>query len=51
MIISAGALEVRAQGEAIADATSAGRVRVLNLSSRKVVEGQVESSDRVRVSL
>jgi flagella basal body P-ring formation protein FlgA len=51
LIANVGGLEVRAQGEAIADATGAGRVRVLNLSSRKIVEGQVESSDRVRVSL
>jgi flagellar basal body P-ring formation protein FlgA len=51
LIASIGTLEVRAQGEAIADATASGRVRVLNLNSRKVVEGQVESNDRVRVSL
>jgi flagellar basal body P-ring formation protein FlgA len=51
LVASMGSLEVRAQGEAIADATAAGRVRVLNLNSRKVVEGQVESTDRVRVSL
>lgn len=44
-------LEVRARGEAIADATAAGRVRVLNLDSRRIVEGQVETRDRVRVSL
>jgi flagellar basal body P-ring formation protein FlgA len=51
LVASAGGLEVQAQGEAIADATPNGRVRVLNLSSRKIVEGQVESSDRVRMSL
>lgn len=51
LVASAGGLEVRAQGEAMADASATGRVRVLNLASRKVVEGQVESSDRVRVSL
>jgi flagella basal body P-ring formation protein FlgA len=51
LIASVGGLEVRAQGEAVADATTAGRVRVLNLNSRKIVEGQVETSDRVRVSL
>jgi flagella basal body P-ring formation protein FlgA len=51
LVISAGGLEVRAQGEAIADATPAGRVRVLNLASRRIVEGQVESSEVVRVSL
>jgi flagellar basal body P-ring formation protein FlgA len=46
-----GGIEVRAQGEAVADATAAGRVKVQNLSSRKVVEGQVETADRVRISL
>ena len=51
LVISAGGLEVRAQGEAISDATAAGRVRVLNLASRRIVEGQVESREVVRVSL
>ena len=51
LIASVGGLEVRAQGEAIADATAAGRVRVLNLNSRKIIEGKVESEDRVRVDL
>ncbi len=51
LVASAGGLEVRAQGEAIQDARPDGRIRVLNLTSRKIVEGQVESRDRVRVSL
>lgn len=51
LVASAGGLEVRAQGEAIQDAGPTGRVRVLNLASRKIVEGQVESRDQVRVSL
>ena len=51
LVASTGTLEVRAQGEAVADATPAGRVRVLNLNSRRIVEGQVESRDRVRVAL
>jgi flagellar basal body P-ring formation protein FlgA len=51
LVANAGGIEVRAQGEAVADATPAGRVRVLNLSSRKIVEGQVETTDRVRVTL
>jgi flagella basal body P-ring formation protein FlgA len=51
LIASASGIDIQAQGEAIADATSTGRVRVLNLSSRKIVEGQAETSDRVRVSL
>jgi flagella basal body P-ring formation protein FlgA len=51
LVASAGGLEVRAQGEAITDAGPTGRVRVLNLASRRIVEGQVESRDLVRVSL
>jgi flagella basal body P-ring formation protein FlgA len=35
----------------MADATATGRVRVMNLNSRRIVEGQVESQDLVRVSL
>jgi flagella basal body P-ring formation protein FlgA len=48
---NAGGLEVRATGEALMDAAADGRIRVLNLSSRKTVEGRVESADTVRVSL
>lgn len=51
IVASIGGIEVHAQGEAIGDATDTGRVKVLNLSSRKVVEGQAESSDRVRVGM
>lgn len=51
LVANAGGLEVRAQGEAIQDAGPDGRVRVLNLASRKIVEGQAESRDQVRVSL
>jgi flagella basal body P-ring formation protein FlgA len=51
LVASAGGLEVRAPGEAITDAGPTGRVRVLNLTSRRIVEGQVESREVVRVSL
>jgi flagella basal body P-ring formation protein FlgA len=51
LVAQAGGIEVRAEGEAVGDANAAGRVRVLNLASRRIVEGQVESRDRVRVSL
>jgi flagellar basal body P-ring formation protein FlgA len=51
LIARAGGIEVRAQGEAIADASTTGRIRVLNLTTRRVVEGQVESADLVRVGL
>jgi len=51
LVASLHGLEVRAAGEAVADATPAGRVRVLNLDSRRIVEGQVESRDLVRITL
>jgi flagella basal body P-ring formation protein FlgA len=51
LVAQEGGIEVRAQGEAMADATATGRVRVMNLNSRRIVEGQVESQDLVRVSL
>lgn len=51
LVVQVAGIEVRAQGEAVSDATANGRVRVLNLDSRRIVEGQVESRDRVRVSL
>ena len=51
LIATAGSIEVRAQGEAIADARPDGRIRVLNLASRRIVEGQVQSRDSVRISL
>lgn len=51
LVASAGGFEVRAQGEAVTDAGPTGRVRVLNLDSRRIVEGQVVSRDLVRVSL
>lgn len=49
LLSAAGGIEVRAAGEAIADASPDGRVRVQNLASRKVVEGVVETADSVRV--
>ncbi len=51
LVAQVGGLEVRVDGEAIADANAAGRVRVMNLGSRRIVEGQVESPDRVRVGM
>lgn len=49
LLSAAGGIEVRAPGEAIADASADGRVRVQNLASRRVVEGIVETADSVRV--
>jgi flagella basal body P-ring formation protein FlgA len=51
LMAAVGGIEVRALGEAIADATPGGRVRVRNLDSQKIVEGRVESGDLVRMGL
>jgi len=50
LLAAVGGIEVRAQGEAVSDATATGRVKVQNLGSHRIVEGQVETADRVRVS-
>ena len=50
LVASSGTFEVRATGRALADAPAGARLRVQNLSSMKVVEGMVESSDVVRVA-
>jgi flagella basal body P-ring formation protein FlgA len=50
LIASAGGIEVRAAGRAMADAAAGTRLRVQNLSSLKVVEGVVEGPDLVRVA-
>jgi flagella basal body P-ring formation protein FlgA len=43
-------IEVRAAGRALQDAPAGGRLQVENLSSQKIVEGVVESSDTVQVA-
>ena len=48
---SAGGIEVRAPGRALADAAANQRLRVQNLESLKVIEGVAESTGVVRVSL
>ncbi|HEX5162470.1 MAG TPA: flagellar basal body P-ring formation chaperone FlgA [Steroidobacteraceae bacterium] len=47
---SAGGIEVRAPGRALADASALQRLRVQNLDSLKVVEGVAESEGVVRVN-
>lgn len=46
-----GGFEVRAQGKALSDAGTGERVRVENLSSRRVVEGEVRSDGSVLVAV
>jgi flagella basal body P-ring formation protein FlgA len=50
LIAANGPIEIRAQGQALTDGAAAERVRVQNVTSRKVVEGVVESEGIVRVS-
>jgi flagella basal body P-ring formation protein FlgA len=49
LLASIGAIEIRAQGQALNDAGAYDRVRVQNVTSLKVVEGVVESANTVRV--
>jgi flagella basal body P-ring formation protein FlgA len=50
LLASVGGLEVRAAGLAMNDAPAAGRVKVQNLSSSRIVEGVVESPDVIRIT-
>jgi flagellar basal body P-ring formation protein FlgA len=50
LLASLGGLEVRAEGVAMSDAPAEGRVKVQNMSSRRIVEGVVESADVIRIT-
>jgi flagella basal body P-ring formation protein FlgA len=50
LMTSAGGIEVRAPGRALADASASQRLRVQNLASLKVVEGVAETDSMVRVA-
>jgi flagella basal body P-ring formation protein FlgA len=51
LIAASGAVEIRAQGQALTEGGATDRVRVQNVTSLKVVEGVVESENVVRVGL
>lgn len=51
LVATVGGIDVRAAGTALSDGGNADRIRVQNLSSLKVVEGIVESSNQVRVGM
>jgi flagella basal body P-ring formation protein FlgA len=51
LIASTGGVEIRAQGQALADGAAHDRIRVQNVNSLKVVEGVVENAGTVRVDL
>ncbi|MEP7247330.1 MAG: flagellar basal body P-ring formation chaperone FlgA, partial [Gammaproteobacteria bacterium] len=50
LLAAVGGLEVRAAGLAMSDAPAAGRVKVQNLSSNRIVEGVVETADVIRIT-
>jgi flagella basal body P-ring formation protein FlgA len=50
LLAAVGSLEVRAYGLAMNDAPAAGRVKVQNLSSNRIVEGVVETADVIRIT-
>jgi flagella basal body P-ring formation protein FlgA len=50
LLAAASGIEVRAPGRAMSDGRAAGRIKVQNLNSLRVVEGVVESADVIRVS-
>lgn len=51
LVSMSGGFEVRAQGKALANAGAGDRLRVENLSSRRVVEGEVRADGSVVVNL
>jgi flagella basal body P-ring formation protein FlgA len=51
LLAASGPFEIRAQGQALTDGSENQRIRVQNTSSRKIVEGVVESDSTVRVGL
>ena len=51
LLAQTGAMEIRAQGHALADGGIRDRIRVRNANSMKIVEGVVENSGTVRVEM
>lgn len=51
LIATAGNMEVRMTGKALSDATQGQRIRVKNLSSKRIVEGIVDAPGIVRITM
>lgn len=51
LLAANGPFEIRAQGQALSDGGEHERIRVQNVTSRKIVEGVVENGSTVRVGL
>lgn len=51
LVATAGQMEVRMSGTALSDGSLGQRVRVKNLSSKRVVEGVVDGPGTVKVTM
>ena len=51
LIASSGGLEVRMAGEALADGVTGARIKVRNLSSKRVIDGTVLSASTIQVAM
>jgi flagella basal body P-ring formation protein FlgA len=51
LIANSGGLEVRMAGEALADGAAGARIKVRNLSSKRVVDGTVMSATTIQVAM
>jgi len=51
LLAASGPFEIRAQGQALSEGAANERIRVQNLTSRKIVEGVVENASTVRVGI
>jgi len=51
LLAASGPFEIRAQGQALSEGAANERIRVQNMTSRKIVEGVVENASTVRVGI
>lgn len=51
LLAASGPFEIRAQGQALTEGAANERIRVQNMTSRKIVEGVVENASTVRVGI
>ena len=51
LVANSGGLEVRMTGEALADGATGARIKVRNLSSKRVIDGTVLSSSTIQVAM
>jgi flagellar basal body P-ring formation protein FlgA len=51
LVAAANGIEVRMKGEAMSDGATGDRIKVRNLSSKRVVDGVIESSSTIQVAM